>query len=445
MSKKQQLTVRRLEYGLGMKAVNALLGLIDKLGFPLGNIERGNVLYHATRRKKLAEFGDSRFLGFLDHYLEVSRRLPLTSFGQVTTRQAALKALANRLMVERYVQRYPRVKEIPIKRPLFIVGFPRTGTTLLHHLLSQDPGYWSLKFWELHTPVPVRLDDPEKDRAARVNIARRVLAGVRLIFPEMRVMHQTDPHTPEECWQLFYNSFGAMNMDLQSGDLEMGDWLFDQDMVWVYKQYKRYLQILAHRHPTRVFVLKCPEHLWFLDSLLEVFPDAGIIQTHRDPYNCVASYCSMISLNRRMLYGKIEPHEVGAHISHRFLTGIQRAMKVRDERGDKNFFDVDFRQLVKEPRQVIRSIKAWHGMDHDEESERRMDEWFDTKRDDAKGKHVYTGEMWGLDVQDIHRRYGEYIERFGVWTKAAGIPGGDREKTSDVQAIASKLPPPPGD
>jgi hypothetical protein len=445
MSKKQQLTVRRLEYGIGMKAVNALLGLIDKMGFPLGNIERGNVLYHATRRKKLAEFGDSRFLRFFDHYLEVSRRIPLTAFGRVTTRQAALKALANRLMVERYVHKYPRVESIPIKRPLFIVGFPRTGTTLLHHLLSQDPGYRSLKFWELHTPVPVRLDDPEKDRARRVQIARRTLAGVSFVFPEMRVMHQTDPHTPEECWQLFYNSFGAMNMDLQSGDFEMGDWLFDQDMVWMYKQYKRYLQILAHRHPTRIYVLKCPEHLWFLDALLEVFPDAGIIQTHRDPYNCVASYCSMISLNRRMLYGKIEPHEVGKHISHRFLTGIQRAMKVRDERGDANFFDVDFRQLVKEPRDVIRAIKAWHGMDHDEESERRMDEWFETKRDDAKGKHVYTGEMWGLDVDDIHARYGDYIRRFNVWTKAAGIPGGDREKTSDVQAIAAQLPPPPGD
>ena len=153
----------------------------------------------------------------------------------------------------------------------------------------------------------------------------------------------------------------------------------------------------------------------------------------------------MISLNRRMLYGKIEPHEVGKHISHRFLTGIQRAMKVRAEVGDKNFYDVDFRELIKKPRDVIRGIKKWHGMDHDGESERRMDEWFETKRDDAKGEHVYTGEMWGLDVNDIHTRYGEYIEHFGVWTKAAGIPGGDREKTSDVQAIAEKLPPPPGD
>ncbi len=445
MSKKQQLTVRRLEYGIGMRAVNALLGLIDTMGFPLGNVERGNVLYHATRRKRLAEFGDSRFLQYFDHYLEAANKLPLTAFGRVVTRQAALKALANRLMVERYVHRYPRVKEIPIQRPIFIVGFPRTGTTLLHHLLSQDPGYRSLKFWELHTPVPVRLDDPEKDRALRVNIARRTLAGVRYVAPEMRVMHQTDPHTPEECWQLFYNNFGAMNMDLQTGCYDMGNFLFERDMVWVYKQYKRYLQILAHRHPTRIYVLKCPEHLWFLDSLLEVFPDAAIIQTHRDPYNCLASYCSMISLNRRMLYGRIDPLEVGRHISERFHTGITRAMAVRDQRGDDNFFDVDFRELIKQPRDVIRSIKSWHGMDHDQESERRMDEWFETKRDDAKGKHVYTGEMWGLDVGEIHDRYGEYINRFGVWTKAAGIPGGDREKTSDVVAIAQQLPPAPGD
>ena len=120
-------------------------------------------------------------------------------------------------------------------------------------------------------------------------------------------------------------------------------------------------------------------------------------------------------------------------------------MKVRDERGDANFYDVDFRQLIKTPRDVIRAIKDWHGLDHDQESERRMDEWFETKRDDAKGKHVYTGEMWGLDVADIHQRYSRYIERFGVWTKAAGIPGGDREKHSNVVALAKQLPLAPGD
>jgi len=441
---KQQLTIKRLTYGPGMKLINALAGLVVHLGLPAGNIERGNVLYWATRRKRLAEFGDSRFLKFFDHYLESSARMPLTPFGRVVTRQSALKALANRLMVERYVHRFPRVESIPVKRPLFIVGFPRSGTTLLHHLLSQDAGYRSLKFWELHTPVPVIMDDPEKDRTFRVNVARRVLKFVNVMFPEQRVMHQTDPHSPEECWQLFYNAFGAMNMDLQTGQTEIGEWLFQQDMSWIYRQYKRYLQILAHQHPTRLYVLKCPEHLWFLDSLLKVFPDAGIIWTHRDPFNCVASYCSMISLNRRMLFGRIDPLEVGAHISGRFHVGVQRAMAVREERGDDRFFDVQFRTLVKDPRAVVRAIKAWHGMDHDEESERRVDEWFEAERTDAKGKHVYSGDMWGLQVDEIHQRFGDYIQRFDIPIRSAGVPGGDREKYSRP-VDPEQLPAPPGD
>jgi hypothetical protein len=427
---KQELTLRRLDYGPLLETVNALSALIVRLGLPPGSIERGNILYWATRRKKLAEFGDPRFLRFFDNYIDTSNSLPLTPFGKVVTRQTALKALANRLMVERYVHRYPRIETIPVARPLFIVGFPRTGTTLLHHLLSQDPGYRSLKFWELHTPVPVYLDDPEKDRTFRVKVARRTLALANLVAPEMRVMHQTDPHSPEECWQLFYNCFGSMNMDLQTGAHRMGDFLFQQDMTWVYQQYRRYLQILAHRTPTRLFVLKCPEHMWFLDALLEVFPDAGIIQTHRDPYNCVASYCSMISLNRRMLFGKIDPKEVGRHITDRFHTGIERAMDVRARRGDARFYDIGFRDLIKDPRAVVRDIKRWHGMDHDEESERRMDEWIETKRDDEKGKHVYDAAMWGLDVDTVHERFAAYIARYPVDIQHPGVAGGDREDRS---------------
>jgi hypothetical protein len=197
-------------------------------------------------------------------------------------------------------------------------------------------------------------------------------------------------------------------------------------MAWVYGQYRRYLQILAHRCPTRIFVLKCPEHLWSLDALLEVFPDAGIVQTHRDPFNCVASYCSMISLNRRMLYGRIDPREVGRHISGRFLLGIERAMEVRRRRGDDRFYDVAFRDLVDDPRAVVRAIKRWHGMDHDEESERRMDEWLESERADAKGRHAYDGAMWGLDAEAIHGRFAAYIERHKVGILQPGVAGGDR-------------------
>ena len=114
----------------------------------------------------------------------------------------------------------------------------------------------------------------------------------------------------------------------------------------------------------------------------------------------------MISLNRRMLFGKIDPHEVGRHITGRFLTGIERAMKVRDERGDANFYDVDFRQLIKTPRDVIRAIKDWHGLDHDQESERRMDEWFTVVEGRAllELRDLATGERRDIELDAAEPR-----------------------------------------
>ena len=199
---------------------------------------------------------------------------------------------------------------------------------------------------------------------------------------------------------------------------EYGRWLLDYDMTGPYRFYRQTLQLLAHRRGEARFLLKCPEHLWFVDSLLEVFPDARIVWTHRDPVASVASYCSLISLGQRMLYGRFDPLKLGQHIQSRFREGVERAMQARQRaealgKGDQ-FFDVDFTTLVRDPPAVVRQIKEWADMPHDKASEARVQRWMNTERGDKKGAHKYSAEVYGLDGHAIHREYADYIDRFDI-------------------------------
>jgi hypothetical protein len=409
----QQYTVQRTTYSPLLKVANAACGVAHALNLPLTDLDQDSLLRGARRMAKLDDWGDSDFLEPLGRLLSALQGLPMTPLARVVARQSLMKAVVNRLRIQDYVTRHPEVEQVPIKRPIFILGFPRTGTTLLQNLLSLDEGIRALQFWELLSPCPVH-PDPELDRKKRIAQTDAIIRAAYVVAPEQRYIHAITSTTAEECWPLFYTTFAALNTDLQSAVKPYGDWLLSEaDMTGPYREYRRQLQIMAHWKPTGQFVLKCPEHLWFLDTLLEVFPDACVVWTHRDPADSVASYCSMISLTHRLWYGAFKHEELGAYIEDRFLSGVTRAMAARAE-GDPRFFDVDFRTLVKDPAVMVRRIKEHFGLDHTEVSEAAVAEWLAVERSDTRGMHLYSAGQFGLDRATIHQRYAAYIDRFQI-------------------------------
>ena len=275
-----------------------------------------------------------------------------------------------------------------------MLGFPRSGTTLLQNLLEQAPSRRALRFWELTNPIPEH-EEPSRDRAARVRRAERDLTWAYWFVPEMEEMHEVRADTAEECWPLLANTWSVLNFDICHGLVPYGDWLLKQEMAWAYREYRRQLQLLLWRERVDQLVLKCPEHLWFLDSVLEAFPDACIVWTHRDPLDCVASYSSLISLSRRTLQGRIDPAQIGPHIADRFHQGVERAMAARDAIGDESrFFDVNFRELVADPVGMTNRIEERFGLDPTDH--RLLDDWLTKKRADAPGRHRYDPAMWDL-------------------------------------------------
>lgn len=414
-------TVTQLEYTPFFKAIDAVLRGLDRLGLPFMKLEAERILQKARRSTGLTDWGNEDFLEPLEQLLEHARARDLTGFARFTTHQICLKAVQNRLWIEDYIRRHPEVEDIPIERPVFILGFPRTGTTLLQNLMSQTETLRPLRFWELSSPVPAHADR-ERDIALRKKRAATIVKAAYVMAPEQKHIHQIGVGTAEECWPLFFNAFQVMNYDLTAGFREFGDWMMGRDLAPAYRYYKRQLQILAHHSPTRHFLLKCPEHLWFVDSLIKVFPDACVVWTHRDPVASVASYCSLSSLQRRMLYGRIDRPAIGAHVQDRFRIGIERAMVARDAIADESrFFDVDFNDLVDDPIAMVHRIKDHFGLPHTQGADAAMQAWLDNGRKDKRGKHRYSADQWGLDANAIHEEYAAYVERFSIPVK---VPAG---------------------
>jgi hypothetical protein len=413
-------TVTQLEYTPLFKAIDALLRGLDRLGLPHTQLDPDGILREARRVTGLTDWGRDDFQEPLRRLLETARARQLTGIARFSTHQICSKAVQNRLWIEDYIRRHPEVEDIPIERPVFILGFPRTGTTLLQNLMSQTETLRPLRFWELSAPVPAH-EDKARDLRIRRRRAETIVKAAYFIAPEQKHIHQLGVDTAEECWPLFFNAFQVMNYDLTAEFRDFGDWMMGRDMVPAYRYYKRQLQILAHHTPTRHFVLKCPEHLWFVGALLEVFPDACVVWTHRDPVASVASYCSLSSLQRRMLYGYIDREGIGRHIRDRFRIGVERAMAARARHGDESsFFDVDFMELVQDPMAMVHRIQGHFGLPRSEQADAAMRAWLDNGRKDKRGQHRYSADQWGLDAAAIHAEYAPYIERFSIPVKAPG-------------------------
>jgi len=411
--RRDDVTVQVHEHRFLERVANLGCRASELLGLPFTKLDPQGVVREAKRKTGLSDTGDDRFLEPMTKVLEqVADHERYTPLARGFIHGICVRAVVHRLKIEQFLKEHRETLDIPIERPIFVLGFPRTGTTVLQNLLEQPPQRRALQFWETTAPIPHH-DDLVADRAARIKRANGDLGLAYRIVPEMREVHEVKADTAEECWPLLSNTFAVVNFDICHGLKSYGHWLMDFDMEWAYREYRRMLQMLLWRIPAEQLVLKCPEHLWELKPLLKVFPDACIVWTHRAPFDCVASYSSMISLSRRTLQGRIVPERIGPHIAERFHVGVTRAMAARDALGDESrFFDVDFRELVGDRVGMVGRIEQHFGLPPTDPS--LLQGWLDTKRADSRGSHRYDAAMWGVHEDSINERFAGYMKRFDL-------------------------------
>jgi hypothetical protein len=228
------------------------------------------------------------------------------------------------------------------------------------------------------------------------------------------VIHPVAAGAPTECMTLFIHEFKSLEFECQAWVPTYGAWYTHCDKTSAYRLHRKLLQLLQWRSPTQTWVLKAPAHLFGLDALLAVYPDAQILFTHRDPLKVVASQASLIAVASRLLSDEVDPHQLASWWSEKTATGLAKAMAVRDGSPPEAFFDLHYHELVRDPVAAVRRVYAHLGRELTPFHERRMRAWLRDNPADKHGRHRYSLEQFGLDAEQENRRFAAYRERFGV-------------------------------
>ncbi|MCA9621263.1 MAG: sulfotransferase, partial [Myxococcales bacterium] len=291
-------------------------------------------------------------------------------------------------------------------------------TTLLHRLLAADPARRALASWEALSPAPPpprpwhRLLGERDPRQLTAAAAERTLS---LLAPDFFAVHPVEADAPEEEVVLMDHTFVSQVSEASYHVPSFASWVVDQDHRVAYRHLRRCLQVLRFQRPEAPahWVLKSPAHLEQLDALLDVFPDARIIQTHRDPRKTVASFCSMVAHGRGVFSDSVDPLEIGRHWLAKVHRMVTRASQSRQRRPEV-FFDVAYLDLVADPVAKAAEVAAFAGRPLSEEAKTRLAAWHGQNPQHRFGRHVYTASDFGLSDDGIANTLADYVKEYGI-------------------------------
>lgn len=366
----------------------------------------------ASGQAGLDDLGDVPFeeaLGVLVESLNRDAGLDAERLGVAGT--TIVGVLVKRLQLVDDRKTYPAIADERIVAPLFVVGFPRSGSTHLHALLAQVVGIRAPQTWELSMPSP----PPEQATYTTDPRIAQAQARIDATPPEMLQRHPSGATRPEQCNQLFDWTFLNQSLIAFYDIPTYRDWLLGADLTPLYEAHRRSLQQLQWHVPGQ-WALKYPKHLLALDRLFAAYPDARIVWTHRDPAVVVPSAASLTGYIRAMFTGTIDEPCFGREWATHEELVLLRGLAVRDRIGehDGRFYDLHYRDLMADTVGAIASICEYFDMPFGEESEGAVNRWIADHPQTKHGTHTYTAEQFGLDAEGLHRRFAPYIERFGV-------------------------------
>jgi len=406
----------RASQPFGLRVLNRTGAALRKLGVPLVRLDADSLLQSARKNASLTDFGHDSFRAPLERLVaSLESEAQLTLLGRVIARRDLLRLLENRLRQVDLRKQHREINWERIERPLFILGLPRTGTSILHELMAQDPANRVPMTWEVMHPFP-----PPETRTfhsdPRIAQVDAHFSGIDRLLPDFKTMHPMGARLPQECVVITQHEFASMVWHTSNRVPSYQNWLDGADLRHVYESHKRWLQVLQWKAPAERWVLKSPGHLWALESLLAVYPDARIVQNHRDPLKVVASLVSLVCTLRSLATEEIDPHEIGRDWTQRLAAGLDHATRVRDEAKlpESQVFDVPFRAFMADEIAMVRKIYEHFGMQYTAEAERRMRAFLAANAADKHGRHTYDLSLGGLDEATERKRYAAYQQRFAI-------------------------------
>jgi len=404
-------------------AVRAVIGTANsagrslrRVGLELVRLEERSLLEAASRETGLEDFGGDEFREPLRQILRgLETEAHLTPLGRVVARRDLLGLLTNRLRLTEDRKRHPAIAGERIARPFFIIGLPRTGSTLLHHLIGQDPASRAPQAWEVMAPSP----PPEQARYEidpRIADAERKLQWLDWLAPDFKAIHPLGARLAIECIAILSHSFLSSRFHTTYRVPSYQAWLKEQDLRPAYAYHRRFLEHLQWRTPAERWVLKAPAHCYALDALFAVYPDALVVQTHRDPRAVLGSVASLTLSIQSAFADPLDLREIGREVMQSWTDGLARAMRMRHAGAiaAERFFDVRYQELLRDPIGTVRRIYTHFGLLLSAEGERRMRSYLASNPQHKHGRHDYALEAFGLDGTVLDKQFRRYRELFAI-------------------------------
>lgn len=325
----------------------------------------------------------------------------LTGRGNYFQRSEVKSALVGRLLTQAQFNARPEFADVPIERPIFVIGLPRTGTTALHRLLHADPAAQGLEMWITQYPQP-RPPRETWDDDPIFAAMQQAFSAHHVANPEYLGIHYMDATSVEECWRLLRQTGKSNSYESLANVPRYTEWLIKQDWTDAYQRHKQNLQLIGLNDQDKRWVLKNPSHLTALDALMTVYPDALIVYTHRDPVTCIASACS---LSAETTVGHSTTF-VGETIGRTQLDLWSRAYhafhEARPTYDQAQFVDVAFDDLRRDPLGVTRSIYERFDLEWTPEAQAAIEEIDrESKEGASKPSHSYSLADYGLTDRQV--------------------------------------------
>ena len=415
---------------LPVRFLNRCGALLEKTRIQRTPLLAVDLIEAAKRRRELDDFGDGDFFEAISRLLEsCQRESRLNLIGRIALRSDLLHTLCSRLLMEQDRQLYRDIAQQEIREPLFIVGLPRSGTTLLHTLLAADPEHRVPLTWEVMTPSPPTHDNERR----RIQRATQRCNCLNWLAPTFRHVHAVGAELPQECVGLMAPSFMSDQFDTMYYVPSYRAWFFNQDLLPAYEYHRRFLQHLQFRRGARRWILKAPTHMSALPTLLSVYPDALFVQTHRAPLEAMASVSSLITILRRVFSDAVDPLVVCRDAVQYWSQTLDTFLQERDRLPRKRICDLDFLEIRRDPIAAIRRIYQHFGWLLSPETEQRMRVVLARQPREQYGNHRYDLSQFGFDPAEGARAFATYCEQFGF--SSTHVVGESRERP---EALAFK-------
>jgi hypothetical protein len=318
----------------------------------------------AARLTGLTDFGADDYTDGLAVLLEsYACDAGLTPLGRKVARAGLRSALVARLLAQSGWEAFPEHAAVGVSRPVFVTGLPRSGTTALHRLLCADPGHQGLELWLAEVPQP----RPPRDTWPAHPVFQRIQEAYQrhhIEHPEFMGVHYIAADTVEECWQLLRQSLRSVSYECLAHLPGYSAWLAGQDWTGPYRRHRRNLQLIGLHDAGRRWVLKNPSHLFALDAIMAVYPDALVIQTHRDPRAVIGSVCSLAAQATDGWSEVFRATVIGTGQLELWARGLERFTAARSQYDQAQFLDIEYAEFSADPVGTVESVYRHFGLDY---------------------------------------------------------------------------------